>query len=91
VLSRILYKREIDKDPAAEAKLVADYRAKFASPCQAAGEGMIMDVIRPAQTRAMVAMALRNTLSKRETRPPKKWQHTALTGNALNRTVIQNP
>ena len=69
---RILYKREIDKDPACESKLIADYRAKFASPYQAASKGMITDVIRPAQTRAMVAMALRNTLSKRETRPPKK-------------------
>ncbi len=69
---RILYKREIDKDPSCEAKLIADYRAKFASPYQAASKGMITDVIRPAQTRAMVGMALRNTLSKRETRPPKK-------------------
>lgn len=69
---KILYKREIDKDPAAEPKLIADYKAKFASPYQAAGQGMITDVIRPAQTRAMIAMALRNTLSKRETRPPKK-------------------
>lgn len=33
---------------------------------------MITDVIDPAQTRATVGMALRNTLSKRETRPPKK-------------------
>ena len=69
---KILYKREIEKDPACESKLIADYRAKFASPYQAAGKGMITDVIRPSQTRAMVAMALRNTLSKRETRPPKK-------------------
>jgi len=69
---KILYKREIDKDPSSESKLIADYRAKFASPYQAAGQGMITDVIKPSQTRAMVAMALRNTLSKRETRPPKK-------------------
>jgi len=69
---KILYKREIDKDPSSADKLIADYRAKFASPYQAAGKGMITDVIRPSQTRAMVAMALRNTLSKRETRPPKK-------------------
>jgi propionyl-CoA carboxylase beta chain len=52
--------------------LISDYRAKFASPYQAASQGMITDVIEPAQTRAVVAMALRNTLSKRETRPPKK-------------------
>jgi propionyl-CoA carboxylase beta chain len=33
---------------------------------------MITDVIEPAETRAIVALGLRNTLSKRETRPPKK-------------------
>jgi len=70
--AKILFKREIDKDPECEPKLIADYRAKFASPYQAASKGMITDVIEPSQTRAVVAMALRNTLSKRETRPPKK-------------------
>lgn len=69
---KILYKREIDKDPSSEAKLIAEYRAKFASPYQAASRAMITDVIEPSETRATVAMALRNTLSKRETRPPKK-------------------
>jgi len=33
---------------------------------------MITDVISPAETRAVVSLALRNLLSKRETRPPKK-------------------
>ncbi len=73
--SRILYKREIDAaaDPKArEAELIAEYRDRFASPYQAAGAGMIDDVIDPAETRATVALALRKTLSKRETRPPKK-------------------
>jgi propionyl-CoA carboxylase beta chain len=69
---KILYKREIQKDPSAEAGLIAEYRDKFASPYQAASRAMITDVIEPAQTRAIVAMALRNTISKRETRPPKK-------------------
>jgi propionyl-CoA carboxylase beta chain len=71
----VLYKREIAaaRDPKAkEAELVAEYREKFASPYQAARKGMITDIIEPAQTRANLAMALRNTLSKRETRPPKK-------------------
>jgi propionyl-CoA carboxylase beta chain len=71
----ILYKREIAAaaDPVAKAKeLAADYREKFASPYEAASKGVITDVIEPAQTRGIVAMALRNTLSKRETRPPKK-------------------
>ncbi len=33
---------------------------------------MITDVIEPSQTRPAIALALRNTLNKRETRPPKK-------------------
>lgn len=72
---KILFKREITgaTDPKAkEAELVAMYREKFASPFEAARKGFITDVIEPAQTRATIAMALRNTLSKRETRPPKK-------------------
>ena len=72
---KVLYKKEIAaaKDPKArEAELVAEYRDKFASPYQAARKGMITDIIEPSQTRACLAMALRNTLSKRETRPPKK-------------------
>ncbi|MDQ5980812.1 MAG: hypothetical protein QG602_3790 [Verrucomicrobiota bacterium] len=72
---KILFKREIAAaaDPKGkEAELAADYREKFASPYEAASKAMITDVIEPAQTRAVVAMALRNTLSKRDTRPPKK-------------------
>ena len=72
---KILYKREIAAaaDPKKkEAELAAEYREKFASPYEAAAKGMITDVIEPAQTRGIVAMGLRNTLSKRETRPPKK-------------------
>ena len=72
---KILYKREIAAaaDPKKEeAKLVAEYRAKFCSPYEAAKKAMITDVITPAETRAAVALALRNTLSKRETRPAKK-------------------
>ena len=72
---KILYRREITaaKDPKAkEAELVAEYRAKFCSPYEAAAKAMITDVIEPSETRAAVAMALRSTLHKRETRPPKK-------------------
>ncbi len=69
---KILYKREIEKNPADEKTLIEEYRKKFASPYQAAGMAMVTDVIEPSQTRAVVAMALRNTLAKRETRPPKK-------------------
>jgi propionyl-CoA carboxylase beta chain len=72
---KILYKREITaaKDPKAkESELVAEYREKFCSPYEAAKKAMITDVITPAETRACISMALRNTLTKRETRPPKK-------------------
>jgi len=72
---KVLFKKEIAGavDPKAkEAELVADYKEKFCSPFAAARKGMITDVIDPAQTRGILAMALRNTLSKRETRPPKK-------------------
>ncbi|WP_404423445.1 acyl-CoA carboxylase subunit beta [Nibricoccus sp. IMCC34717] len=73
--AKILFKREIAAaaDPKAkEAELSAEYRKKFCSPYEAASKAMITDVIEPAQTRSVVALALRNTLSKRETRPPKK-------------------
>ena len=72
---KILFKREITtaSDPKArEKELAANYRETFASPYEAAGKAMITDIIEPAQTRGVLAMALRNTLSKRETRPPKK-------------------
>jgi propionyl-CoA carboxylase beta chain len=72
---KVLYRREISaaKDPKAkEAELVAEYRQKFCSPYEAARNAMITDVITPAETRAMISLALRNTLTKRETRPPKK-------------------
>jgi len=72
---KVLFRREIAaaKDPKAkEAELVADYREKFCSPYEAAKKAMITDVIRPSETRAAIALALRNTLTKRETRPPKK-------------------
>lgn len=69
---KILYKREIEKNPDDEKSLIEEYRKKFASPYQAASMAMVTDVIDPAQTRAVVGMTLRNTLAKRETRPPKK-------------------
>jgi propionyl-CoA carboxylase beta chain len=72
---KVLYKKELSaaKDPKAkEAELVAEYRDKFCSPYEAAKKAMITDVILPEETRALVSMALRNTLTKRETRPPKK-------------------
>jgi propionyl-CoA carboxylase beta chain len=71
----ILYRQELKKadDPKArKAELMEEYSAKFASPYMAAANAAITDVIDPSETRARVSCALRFTLTKRETRPPKK-------------------
>jgi len=72
---RILNRKEIAQadDPAAKAaELAASYRKEFAAPYLSAAHGYITDVIEPAETRWMVALALRKVLAKRELRPPKK-------------------
>ncbi len=72
---KVLYKKELDeaKDPEAlEKELRAAYTSKFASPYQAAGNGMITDVIDPAASRSTLALAFRGIMGKHETRPPKK-------------------
>jgi propionyl-CoA carboxylase beta chain len=71
----VLYRKELDaaEDKAEMRKqLIEEYRERFASPYMAASHAMITDVISPAQTRAVVSLGLRNTLTKSETRPPKK-------------------
>ena len=71
----VLYRKELadaEDKTATREKLIDEYRQRFASPYMAASHGMITDVIAPAQTRAVVSLALRNTLTKSETRPPKK-------------------
>lgn len=72
---KIIYRHEIEaaKDPKArEAELISEYHERFASPYHAAAHALITDVIEPSRTRSTIALALRTTLSKRETRPPKK-------------------
>ena len=73
--ARILFRKEIKEaeDPKAKAaELCEAYRKEFSSPYQAASNAMITDVIEPAQSRSAIALALRNTLNKRDSRPPKK-------------------
>lgn len=73
--ANILFRKEIKEaeDPKAKAAELCDsYRKEFSSPYQAAANAMITDVIEPSQTRSSIALALRNTLNKRDTRPPKK-------------------
>jgi len=72
---RILYSRELKEaeDPGSRAaQLAAAYREEFCSPYLSASSGYITDVIEPSETRSVIALALRKTLSKRELRPPKK-------------------
>jgi acetyl-CoA carboxylase carboxyltransferase component len=71
----ILYRKELSQaaDPRAKAaELIDRYRAEFASPYLSAARGYISDVIEPAETRSVLALALRKTLQKRELRPAKK-------------------
>ncbi len=71
----ILYRKELDKSDNRKeraAELAREYRAEFASPYEAAANFYITDVIEPCDTRWMVSLALRKTLSKRELRPGKK-------------------
>ncbi len=71
----ILYRKELGDAPDRRAKakeLAAQYRDEVASPFVSAGKGYITDVIRPSETRAALALALRKVLNKREIRPPKK-------------------
>jgi len=72
---KVLYKKELEeaKDPdALEQELRRAYSEKFASPYQAASNGMITDVIDPAVSRSTLALAFRSIMGKRESRPPKK-------------------
>jgi acetyl-CoA carboxylase carboxyltransferase component len=71
----ILYRQELKNAPDRQAKmaeLVADYRRQFASPYLSAARGYITDVIEPAETRSVLSLALRKSLTKRESRPAKK-------------------
>ncbi len=73
--AKIVFRREIQaaKDPKAEEqRLVADYKAKFANPYQAAARGYVDDVIEPRRTRPMLIQALELLRSKRDSNPPKK-------------------
>jgi len=73
--ARIVFRREIaaaaDRK-AEEKRLVADYRAKFANPYQAAARGYVDDVIEPHRTRPMLIQALELLRGKRDGNPPKK-------------------
>jgi propionyl-CoA carboxylase beta chain len=73
----IVYKRELEKareeDKAAErARLVAQFREKFASPYVAAERGYVDAVILPRETRKKLISALEMLDGKRDKNPPRK-------------------
>jgi acetyl-CoA carboxylase carboxyltransferase component len=71
----IIFRDEIAKsaDPEAErARLVAEYRDRFANPYVAAARGYIDDVIEPKETRPRLIAALEMLKNKRDSNPPKK-------------------
>ena len=71
----IIFRDQIAKseDPEQErAKLVEEFRDRFANPFEAAARGYIDDVIDPAETRPKLIKALEMLQNKRDTLPPKK-------------------
>ncbi|MBE3603360.1 acyl-CoA carboxylase subunit beta [bacterium] len=71
----IIFRGQIEKaaDPAAEkARLVEEYRQKFANPFKAAELGYIDEVIMPRDTRPRLIASLKALENKREKNPPRK-------------------
>jgi acetyl-CoA carboxylase carboxyltransferase component len=71
----IIFRRELDEAAdraAARARLVAEYRARFANPYVAASYGYVDDVIPPRETRPRLISALEMLQGKRERNPAKK-------------------
>ena len=66
-------------DPEGErARLVANYRERFANPYAAAARGYIDDVIEPHETRPRLIAALEMLKNKRDSNPPKKHSNMPL-------------
>lgn len=77
----IIFRKEIESssDPeATRAKLVQEYREKFANPYVAASRGYIDDVIEPRETRPKLISALEMLQNKRDKLPPKKHSNIPL-------------
>ena len=71
----IIFRKELvksDNPEKTKAELVADYRARFASPYKAAELGFVDEVIMPEETRPKVIKAFEMLSNKRETNPPRK-------------------
>jgi propionyl-CoA carboxylase beta chain len=71
----LIYREEIERAADAEAtraRLVEEYRHRFANPYVAAARGYVDDVIEPRQTRRKLIRALEMLKNKRDSNPPKK-------------------
>jgi propionyl-CoA carboxylase beta chain len=71
----IIFRNELQKAPdaaAERARLVSEYREKFANPFKAAELGYIDEVIRPERTREKLARALEMLKDKRQENPTRK-------------------
>jgi propionyl-CoA carboxylase beta chain len=71
----IIHRRDISHSPTPEerrAKLIDDYKARFANPYTAAERGYIDDVLIPHETRPKLITALETLLTKREPGPRRK-------------------
>ena len=71
----IIFRKQLAaaEDPEAErARLIKDYRDRFANPYAAAEQGYIDAVIEPQETRSRLIDALKMLQNKRDTNPPKK-------------------
>ena len=71
----LIFREEIESsaDPeATRARLIEEYRTKFANPYVAAARGYVDDVIEPRQTRRKLISALEMLRNKRDRNPPRK-------------------
>jgi propionyl-CoA carboxylase beta chain len=71
----IIHRRDIAASPTPDerrAKLIDDYRARFANPYTAAERGYVDDVIVPHETRPKVIAAFATLETKREPGPKRK-------------------
>jgi propionyl-CoA carboxylase beta chain len=71
----VLYRRDLAAaaDPAAlRARLVAEFRERFATPFVAASRGFVDEIIAPRSTRPKLVAALASADGKRDRNPPKK-------------------
>ncbi|MFN3975242.1 MAG: acyl-CoA carboxylase subunit beta [Dehalococcoidia bacterium] len=71
----IIYREHLAKHPDPEgerARLIQEYKERFANPYIASSRGFLDDVIDPAETRPKIIRALSMLANKRDTLPPKK-------------------